>query len=172
MEGEPPEIRLSPIGYVRHPYNDDEVKRAMEGVCGEIRIYPRYRDGLRGIEGFSHVFVLAYLHKVTDKQREVLTVRFKRLTMFGFSLEELPEVGVFASDSPHRPNPISLSVVRVMGVRDDAIEVCGLDLFDGTPVIDIKPYTPGRAISPVEVPKWFRDIAEKLEERGGKHRYL
>jgi tRNA (Thr-GGU) A37 N-methylase len=82
-------------------------------------------------------------------------VKPKRATIRGFKIEELPTLGVFALDSPTRPNPIALTLVRLLKIRDRRLFVAGIDLFDGTPVIDIKPYQPGYQVSEYALPKWY-----------------
>jgi tRNA-Thr(GGU) m(6)t(6)A37 methyltransferase TsaA len=157
-------IELRPIGFVRTRYSDDQIRNSWEGVEGYIEILEEYRDGLRGIEEFSHIIVIAYLHKVTDHQRKTLVVKPRRAIRLGFSLEELPEIGVFASDSPHRPNPIALTIVELIKIDKNILYVKNLDLFDGTPVLDIKPYTPSRIISNIRIPNWVRLIEERIRE--------
>jgi len=156
-------ICFRPIGVVRTPYPDEEVKRR-GSVEGCVEVFPEYAEGLSGIDGFSHLILIAYLHKHEDKP---IKVRPRRLLRYGFSLEELPEVGVFATDSPDRPNPIALTIVRLLRRDGSRLLVEGLDLFDGTPVLDIKPYTPGRAVARVSVPEWYSRLAEELRRRKG-----
>ena len=105
---------------------------------GFVEVLPDYTDGLAGLEGFSHIIVIAYLDRVLETQRRVLRVRPRRLSRLGISLEELPELGVFATDSPHRPNPLALSILRFKSIEGNKLRVGGIDLFDGTPVLDIK----------------------------------
>ncbi|MGQ9735991.1 MAG: TrmO family methyltransferase domain-containing protein [Thermaceae bacterium] len=76
----------------------------------------------------------------------------------GIPLEQLPGIGVFASRSPHRPNPIALTLVRLHRVKGTRLWVSGLDLFDRTPILDLKPYTPSWRIEPT-VPSWYEDLA-------------
>lgn len=164
------DICLKPIGYVRTPYSDEEVKSSHHGVEGYIEVLEEYTDALRGLEGFSHIIVLAYMHRVPEDARRVLLVKPRRLLRYGFSLEELPLVGVFATDSPHRPNPLALSILEVTKLEGNKLHVKGLDLFDGTPVLDIKPYTPDRAIalSELKVPEWYRELYEKVKKVKGE----
>ncbi len=124
-------------------------------------VFPEFSEGLRGLEGFSHLILITCLHRVTEEQRKVLVVRPRRLVRFGLSLEELPEVGVFASDSPHRPNPIGLHVVRLEGIEDNRLIVSGLDTFDGTPVLDIKPYTISRLVERPSYPEWYEELLRR-----------
>ncbi|MET1160299.1 MAG: tRNA (N6-threonylcarbamoyladenosine(37)-N6)-methyltransferase TrmO [Thermoprotei archaeon] len=162
------EIILKPIGVVRTSASDDVVRNSLTGVEGYIEIYPEYSVGLDGIEGFSHIIVIAYLHKTSEDHRKVLRVKHRKLVRLGLvSLNELPEVGVFATDSPHRPNPIALTIVELIERRGNILYVKGLDLFDGTPVLDIKPYTPDRIIENPRVPEWYMRIYKKIREKLG-----
>ena len=158
-------ILLRPIGVVHVEFNDEIVKKSMGGVEGEIEVFEEYSEGLNGIDGFSHLIIVAYLHKVSEKQKMVLKVRFRRLTRFGIKLEELPEVGVFCSDSPHRPVPIAITIVRLLKRKEHILYVKNLDLFDGTPILDIKPYTPDRIVEELELPEWYEEIFRKITGR-------
>ncbi|AKG39341.1 methyltransferase [Infirmifilum uzonense] len=158
------EIKLKPIGYVRHAHTQEEVKSTWTGVEGYIELLPEYAEGLAGLEGFSHIIVISYLHDVKDEQRKVLRVRPRRLIRFGIPLEELPEVGVFATDSPHRPNPLALSILKLKSVQGNRLIVENLDLFDGTPVLDIKPYDEGRRIADLKLPEWYIRLRQRLHE--------
>lgn len=151
------EIDVRPIGVVRVNVSDDEVRNSWisEGVEGIVEVFPEFQAGLEGIDGFSHIILITWLHKVKSEHRSVLKVRPRRLARFGIPLSELPLVGVFASDSPVRPNPIGVSIVELIGRCGGTLYVKGLDLFDGTPVLDIKAYTPDRAVSGVRVPEWY-----------------
>ena len=166
------EIRLQPIGIIHVDASDDEVKRAIHGVEGVIEVYPEYEEGLEGIEGFSHIIVIAYLHKVTDEQRKVLRVRHRRLEKLGVDLTGIPEVGVFCTDSPHRPNPIALSIVELVERRGRFLRVRGLDLFDGTPVLDIKGYDPTRCIKDLRIPWWLEELEKRVRQVFGEPSFL
>lgn len=162
---------IRPIGIVRVSYTDEEVRNSWfkGGVDGIIEIFPQFEEGLEGIEGFSHIILIAWLHKVGDKERKVLKVKHKRLLRFGIPLNELPEVGVFCTDSPHRPNPLALSIVKLVKRKGRFLYVEGLDLYDQTPVLDIKAYTPDRAIYDIKVPKWFKKLEKLIEKYVGKN---
>jgi tRNA-Thr(GGU) m(6)t(6)A37 methyltransferase TsaA len=124
---------ITPIGYVKHEYPDDEVKRR-RFVDAVVEILPEYHDGLRGLDEFTHIILIAYLHKSRGRP---LIVRPKRVA-------DAPEVGVFATDSPDRPNPIAVSIVRLLRREGPLLYVDGVDLFSGTPVLDIKGFSPRR----------------------------
>jgi len=155
-------LELEPIGFVKVLENEDQIKGDHSRVISEINILDKFRDGLRGLDGFSHVIVLSYFDRLRDFEKGVLIVRPRRLTRYGIPLEELPEVGVFALDSPNRPNPVAISIVELLKVNASSIIVKGLDAFDGTPVIDIKPYTPDRAICNVKLPEWYSSLLKRL----------
>ena len=163
-------IVVHPIGVVRTRFTDQEVKASLDGVEGSIEVYHGFREGLKALEGFSHIIVVAFLNRVNREQRQVLRVRFRRLLRFGVSLAELPEVGVFCSDSPHRPNPIAISIVALVKRTDSVLHVTGLDLFNGTPVLDLKPYTPDRAVQAIKLPEWYRELERKVAENTGIER--
>lgn len=157
-------IVLKPIGVVHVNALDDEIKSSLWGVEGVIEVYPEYMDGLAGIEDFSHIIVVAYLHKVTREQRRVLKVKPRRLAKLGVDIGEIPEVGVFSTNSPHRPNPIAITIVELIERQGRLLHVDGLDLFDGTPVLDLKPYTPQRALTQLKIPQWCRIMYESLRK--------
>jgi len=166
------EIILRPIGYIKHNYSDEEVKSSWRGVEGYIEILPEYSDGLLHLEGFSHIIVVAYMHKVSEVEKRVLRVRHRRLTRLGIRIDDLPEVGVFATDSPHRPNPIAITIVKLLSIEGRRLRVTGLDLYNETPVLDIKPYDHSRVVKDFTVPWWTRIIMERVKERFGEESLL
>lgn len=160
------EISLKPIGYVRTRFSDEDVRKSWpKGVEAEIEVLPQYEDAMKGLDGFSHIVVIFYMHKISEKDRATLLVKPRRLTRLGISLDELPLVGVFALDSPLRPNPIGLTIARVLSISGRIIRVDGMDAYDGTPVLDIKPYTPDRAVAEIELPSWYRSLWERIGRR-------
>ena len=131
-------FRVVPIGVVE---SVDELAR--------IRIFPEFCDGLYRLNEFSHAIILYWFHKRDgQEERRVLRVVPKRHLA-------KQEVGVFASRSPSRPNPIGLCAVRLLKVEDCILIVEGLDALEGSPVVDVKPYLP-RAdfVRDVRVPDW------------------
>ncbi len=128
-----PELQLRPIGVVRNgvarPRPD-----GWEAVASRLVIGPEHAAGLRGIEGFSHIVVLTWLHLALDA-REAVAIHPGGDT-------RLPLTGVFALRVAGRPNPIGVSVVPLLRVEDNVLLVRGLDAVDGTPLLDLKPYLP------------------------------
>jgi tRNA (adenine37-N6)-methyltransferase len=127
-------VTLSPVGIAHTPYHtaapyQPQPENAEDGAF-YIQVAPEYASGARALETFSHIFVLSYLDRVDDSE---VTVRppWK---------DDSERYGVFATRSPNRPSPIGLTRVRLVRVEDDRIVTGPLDLFDGTPVLDIKPF--------------------------------
>ncbi|MGC8940391.1 MAG: tRNA (N6-threonylcarbamoyladenosine(37)-N6)-methyltransferase TrmO [Candidatus Bathyarchaeia archaeon] len=159
-------LSLKPIGTVHVDFSDNEVRASLdEGVEGIIEVYEEFMDGLGGIDGFSHLIIIAFLDRVSEEQRKVLKVKPKRLKLFGFSIEKLPEVGVFCTDSPHRPNPLALTIMELVKREGRYLKVKHLDLFNGTPILDIKPYTPSRRINEIKLPVWYQKILEEAKAK-------
>ncbi|MCI4397015.1 MAG: tRNA (N6-threonylcarbamoyladenosine(37)-N6)-methyltransferase TrmO [Desulfurococcales archaeon] len=163
----PEQFCLYPIGYIRHAVEYEKIRNTLGGVEGYIEILPEFAEGISNIEGFSHLIVLTYLHKVDEEQRKVLKVRHRKLERLGIKIDDVPEVGVFATDSPHRPNPIGLSIVRLKKVEGRILFVEGIDVSDETPVLDIKPYDYGRRIENIKVPWWSELLEKRLREKFG-----
>jgi tRNA-Thr(GGU) m(6)t(6)A37 methyltransferase TsaA len=157
-------ITLRPVGVVRTHATDDEVREKAEELDASVEIFPEFKEALNGLEGFSHIFILSYLNKLRPDQIGPLKVRPRRLLKAGFKFEELPLVGVFAIDSPTRPNPIGLSLVKLLRIEGTSLFVRGLDCFNGTPVLDVKAYRNDYRAEVYELPEWYRRI---LERAGG-----
>jgi tRNA-Thr(GGU) m(6)t(6)A37 methyltransferase TsaA len=127
-------ITYRPIGILRTPFttlgNMPIQPAAAEGVTATIELDPDLVAGLRDLDGFSHLILLYHLHEAGDA----------RLNVTPF-LDEEPH-GVFATRAPTRPNPIGLSVVQLLRIERNVLHVRNVDILDGTPLLDIKPYVP------------------------------
>jgi tRNA-Thr(GGU) m(6)t(6)A37 methyltransferase TsaA len=154
-------IDIKQIGVVHTAASDNQIKSGHSGVEATIEVFPEFEEALKGLNGFSHIFVLSYLHKLRPEQIGPLRVKPKRAVKRGFKLEELPTLGVFALDSPTRPNPIGLSLVRLIERDCNKLFVSGIDLFDGTPVIDIKAYHPDYQTRKYTLPEWYVKIMNR-----------
>jgi tRNA-Thr(GGU) m(6)t(6)A37 methyltransferase TsaA len=150
------------VGVVRTAASDDEVREKRDDSERTVEVYPDFEEALDGLDGFSHIFVLSYLNRLRPEQVGPLKVKPRRLLKAGVKLEELPLVGVFAIDSPTRPNPIGLSLVRLVRREGRRLVVSGLDLFDGTPVLDIKPHREDYRAERFAVAEWHRRIVERV----------
>jgi len=153
------EIQFRPIGVIHTKASEAEVREKGDRE-GEIEIYPEFTEGLEGIDGYSHLFVLVYFDRLRPEQIGPLKVKPRGLLRRGFKLEELPLLGVFALDSPTRPNPIGLTLVRFLRREANRLLVDGLDFFDGTPILDIKGYRPNYRADDFTLPDWFRKLAD------------
>jgi tRNA-Thr(GGU) m(6)t(6)A37 methyltransferase TsaA len=125
-------IEYRPIGVVHSPHetaNGTPIQpSSARGIEGSVEIDEEYAEGLSDLDGFSHIILICHLHEAA-----------------GFNLKVVPHLdtelrGLFATRSPSRPNPIGLSVVRLLGIDGRSLRIEGVDLLDGTPVLDIKPY--------------------------------
>ncbi|MCJ7608555.1 tRNA (N6-threonylcarbamoyladenosine(37)-N6)-methyltransferase TrmO [Candidatus Bathyarchaeota archaeon] len=154
-------INFRPVGIVHTKASDDMIREAGKGIESTVVIYPEFLDALEGIDGFSHIFILGYFHKLRPDQIGPLKVNPRRYLRRGFKLEELPLIGVFALDSPTRPNPIGLALARLVKRDGNKLFVTGLDYFDGTPVLDIKPYGPDRQADDFALPEWRLKLMSK-----------
>ena len=157
-------MELKPVGVVHTKSTEEQIRFDHENFEAQVEVYPEYADGLDGLRGFSHIFILAYLHKLRPEQMGVLKVKPRRLLTNGFKINELPLVGVFALSSPSRPNPLGLSLVELLKVDDRYLTVKGLDYFDGTPVLDIKPYNEHYRVDTFREPNWYSSLRERAGE--------
>lgn len=124
-------LELEPIGVVRSPYKIRKEAPPQGGEeTSEIEIFDEYKKGLKDIEGFSHLHILYWLH---ESKGYTLSVRTP--------WDPAPR-GLFATRTPHRPNPIGHSVVELIRREEKTLRVKGLDAIEGTSVLDIKPYIP------------------------------
>jgi tRNA (adenine37-N6)-methyltransferase len=128
------EISYRPIGLIRSPFR--EIKgmpiqpSGAKGIAGTIEIYREYAEGLKDLEGFSHIILIYHFH-----------------LSYGYSLTVKPFMdnspkGVFSTRAPKRPNPVGLSVVRLREIEGNILHIEDIDVVDGTPLLDIKPYVP------------------------------
>ena len=143
---------MNPIGIVHSDASDDQIRTDYKNFEATVEILPEYSDGLEGLEGYSHIFVIGYFNRLRTDQLGVLKVRPRRHLQEGMKIEDLPLVGVFAVGSPSRPNPIGLSLVELLKIEGRFLTVKGLDYFDGTPVLDLKPYTDNYRVNNFRAP--------------------
>lgn len=150
------EIKLKPVGMIHSPFKkkeDIESKKyadpkGFDSVQGELEIFKEYEAGLKDTEGFSHLIVLFAFH-----ESEGYTLHTKPL------LEDTLR-GVFSTRSPHRPNSLGLTVVKVVERKGNIVKVSGIDMIEGTPILDIKPYTSRDQKSPINL-GWLENRMKK-----------
>ena len=126
-------IEMHPIGIIHSPFNDPNqtpIQSARSDARGRVEIYKNYEAGLQDLEEFSHIYLLYLFHRSQ-----------------GYSLLVKPFLddqvhGLFTTRYPKRPNPIGISIVRLLERQSNMLEIEGVDVLDGTPLLDIKPYFP------------------------------
>jgi tRNA-Thr(GGU) m(6)t(6)A37 methyltransferase TsaA len=127
------EFIMKPIGIIHSPFTEKRempIQASRSQSTGSVEVYPEFMDGLKDLDGFSHIIIFYIFHQST-----------------GFSLHVKPflddhERGLFATRYPARPNPIGISIVELENVQANYLTVKGIDVLDGTPLLDIKPYVP------------------------------
>ena len=128
------EIKFRPIGIIRTPFKDrDSVPsstRKGKNSRGTIKIKDEFLEGLKDLPGFSHIVLVFHFHEIEDYK------------LYANPLLDDVKRSVFATRSPARPNPIGISIVRLEKVENQILYVSDLDMLDGTPLLDIKPYIP------------------------------
>jgi len=152
------EIILKPIGIIHTPFKEPQGTPIQPtGACdieGTVEIFPGYADGLQDVEGFSHLFLLFYCHLTGE--HSLLVKPFLDDTLRG----------VFATRSPRRPNPIGLSIVRLMSRERNLLHILDVDMVDGTPLLDIKPYIPDVDIREADRIGWLgKRVGEMSKKR-------
>ncbi|MDP2728586.1 MAG: tRNA (N6-threonylcarbamoyladenosine(37)-N6)-methyltransferase TrmO [Dehalococcoidia bacterium] len=141
-----PTISIRPIGWVRNQVT--QLRDDWSQIVSEIEVEETWVEALEGIEQFSHIVVLFWMHRLEEKERNIKRIHPKdRL--------DLPLLGVFATRTQYRPNPIGVTVARLLRREGRSLWVQGLDALDGSPVLDLKPYTPAlEPTSEVTLPDW------------------
>lgn len=149
-------VELKPIGYVKTKAVGNEIRNKQN--VSQIVLHRDLVEALEGIEDFSHLFVIFWMHKILEEERMIIKIHPRgRLDM--------PLLGVFATRTPNRPNPIGLTLVELLGVQEDVVTVRGLDAIDGTPVLDIKPFDQWDMAKAVRVPKWWKRLEKEKSEK-------
>jgi len=148
------EIRYKPIGVIRTPFPSPEgvpiQPAAAQGIVGRVELDPGVVDGLKDLDGFSHVILIYHFHEA------------KAACLQATPYMDGVERGVFATRSPARPNAIGISVVRLLGIEGNVLYVENVDIVDGTPLLDLKPYVPQfDGAEDVRI-GWLKDNIRKL----------
>lgn len=157
-------VVFSPIGIVHSPHRElsgmpVQPPSAVEFI-GEIEILPEFTEGLLDIEGFSRLMIFYHLHKSTGPL----------LSAKPF-LDTVPH-GVFASRIPRRPNALGFSIVRLLSRKENILQIRDVDILDGTPVLDIKPYVPAFDSYPNEQSGWFTGKLDSISEKRSDERFV
>jgi len=158
------EIKFKPIGIIHSPFKEREgmpiQPSAAEGIEGKVEIFPEYAEGLKDINNFSHIFLIYYLHLSRKYSLKVKPYMDDK------------ERGVFATRAPSRPNPIGISVVELLKVDGNVLHIKNVDIVDGTPLLDIKPYVPEFDVHDVKKIGWLEKNVHKLPETKDDGRFI
>jgi tRNA-Thr(GGU) m(6)t(6)A37 methyltransferase TsaA len=148
------EIRYKPIGVIHSPFKEPRgtpiQTTAAKGIDGVVELFPKYAEGLKDLEGFSHIVLIYHFH--LSKKPSL------RVKPYMDSIKR----GIFATRAPSRPNPIGISVVRLTKIRENRLWVKDVDIVDGTPLLDIKPYVPEIDAKDADKIGWLRKNIGKL----------
>jgi tRNA-Thr(GGU) m(6)t(6)A37 methyltransferase TsaA len=148
------QIHYTPIGIVRSPFTEPQDMPVQNvgasGVAGSIELLPTYADGLKDLAGFSHLILIVHFHLCQGYRLEV--------TPF---LDTQPH-GLFATRAPCRPNPVGLSLVRLVAVEGCTLQIEDVDVVDRTPLLDIKPYVPVFDSRAAERVGWLAETGEHV----------
>jgi len=156
-------IIYSPIGIIHTPFTEARKMpiqpAAAKGIEGTVDIKPEFENGIKDLDGFSHIILLYHFH-----------------FSMGFSLEVVPFLddklrGVFATRAPRRPNPIGLSVVRLVDIEKNRLYIQNIDVVDGTPLLDIKPYVPEFDDQKAEKIGWLSGKIDRIREIKSDERF-
>ena len=157
------EISYRPIGTIHSPFTNIEgmpiQPTGASGIQGTVEVFPEFVEGLKDLEGFSHVILLYHFHRVEGAKLVV--------TPF---MDFQPH-GVFATRAPKRPNPIGLSIVRLLRIEQNILHIENVDILDGTPVLDIKPYVPEFDQPPADRVGWLEQPKGKVQSKRSDGRF-
>jgi len=158
------EITYRPIGLVHSPFKEPKgtpiQASGAVGIQGKIEVFPEFAEGLKDIDGFSHIILIYHLHLIKETSLEVKPFLDKNTH------------GIFATRAPGRPNSIGISVVRLVGIDNSILTVKDFDIIDGTPVLDIKPYISEFDYRDVTKNGWYKENVHNLSESKDDGRFV
>ena len=157
------EIIYWPIGIIRSEHKSAKKTPIQplyaKGCRGYVELCPEFAEGLRDLNGFSHIYLIYHFHKT----------RAVRMTVKPFLQDK--KHGIFSTRAPYRPNAIGLSVVELLGIEGNILHVDGLDILDGTPLLDIKPYTARFDLRKIKKNGWQDEVDEETAKKRGRRGY-
>ncbi len=157
-------LNLKPIGFIKTPFLTKEgmpiQPTGAKGIKGTIEIDPKYVEGLADLDGFSHIILIYHFH---------LSKKYE-LTVKPFMDDELH--GIFSTRAPKRPNPIGFSVVQLNKMEGNILYIENIDVLDGTPLLDIKPFIPDVDSPDVQKLGWLEGKSDKMGEKKSDIRFI
>lgn len=158
------EVRYKPIGVIHSPFKEPKgtpiQPTAAKDVEGFVEVFPEYAEGLKDLDGFSHIILIYHFHLVKKPSLKVKPFMDTQVH------------GVFSTRAPSRPNPIGISVVRLIGVKGNLLHIRDVDVVDGTPLLDIKPYVPEFDARKAERIGWLEKNIHKLSASKDDGRFV
>jgi len=156
-------IEFQPIGVIHTPFSERAgmpiQPSGAGGVQGSVEVYPEFREGLSDLDGFSHIILLYCFHRIEDFKLRVVPF-----------LDTVTR-GLFSTRAPMRPNPIGLSVVRLLGIEDGILRIENVDILDGTPLLDIKPYVPEFDAQSKIRTGWLEQVGKNVSKKRSDNRF-
>lgn len=154
---------MKPIGIIHSPFNNKKEMPIQsvgaKQIKGYLEIYPEFLPGIKDLDGFSHIFVIYQFHK--NKDFKLITIPFLDNT----------ERGVFSTRAPKRPNPIGLSIFKILSIENEKIYVSGIDVLNETPLLDIKPYVSKFDVINNTKNGWLENVMHKSEDYKSDDRF-
>ncbi len=148
------EIKYKPIGIIHSPFKEPKgtpiQPAGAKDINGKVELFPEYTEGLKDLRGFSHIILIYHFHLSKKAPLKVKPYMDNKAH------------GVFAMRGPARPNPIGISVVRLIKIEKNILYIRDVDIVDGTPLLDIKPYIPEFDIRKVEKIGWLKKNVNRL----------
>src|SRR6056297_389444 len=158
------EFNYKAIGFIKSPHKEAKGTPIQTGAAidieGEVRVLSKFKEGLKDLDGFSHIILLYHCHKAGE---------YKLLRK---PFMDNNEHGIFSIRAPSRPNPIGFSVVRLLSIKDNIIKIKDVDILDNTPVLDIKPYVKEFDVKEVTKQGWLDENVHKMEHKKDDGRFL
>ena len=156
-------IAMHPIGVIHSPFTDPRTMPIQpvseNSAAGSVEIFPEFAAGLKDLEGFSHILLVYHFHRSRSWSPTVTPY-----------LDTVPR-GLFATRAPSRPNPIGLSLVRLVRVEGARLQVENIDVLDGTPLLDIKPHVPEFDCAPGARIGWLEQAAAEMRKKVADDRF-
>lgn len=157
-------ITYKPIGVIHSPFKEPKgtpiQPEGAKGIDGTVEVFPEYAEGLKDVEGFSHIILIYHFH--LSKGASLKAKPF---------MDSEPR-GVFAMRGPSRPNPIGMSVVRLVRIEKSILHIQDVDIVDGTPLLDIKPYVPRFDVREVDNIGWLEENIHKVDTSKDDGRFM
>ena len=158
------EIRYKPIGVIHSPFKESKGTPIQSIIAkdieGTVEVFPEYVEGLKDLEGFSHIILIYHFHLSRNSSLEVKPYMDEKVH------------GVFATRAPSRPNPIGISIARLIKIKKNILQIRDVDILDGTPLLDIKPYVPEFDVRKVDKIGWLKKKVHKLSVSKDDGRFI